>query len=168
MRIVTGIVEHLHPPEFPDLVRWTSLRDGAPPSPAPDRPILYYFTAEWCAPCRTLKREAFGDREMASYINGQFHPVMVVDRQREDSRNAPIVDELERKFGVNAFPTLVAVGASPDQEPQVLRGYPGKKKTSDFLTAAYEKLYKPRRFFQDLAKKASESPSPPAASPPAR
>jgi protein disulfide-isomerase len=42
-----------------------------------DRPLLLFFTAEWCVPCRVMKREVFADHEVARAINASVVPVML-------------------------------------------------------------------------------------------
>lgn len=75
------------------------------------KPVMYEFTAAWCPPCRQLEADVFDDPAMAKRINAQFIPVRVIDRMREDGRNAPAVDQLQRQFGVEGFPTIVVADA---------------------------------------------------------
>ena len=98
----------------PPLVRWAPLEKAAAASRASGNPILYDFTAEWCAPCHRLDAEGWGDPEIAAYLNAGFVAVRVMDRSREEGRNPPPVDELERRHSVEAFPTLIVAG--PDGE----------------------------------------------------
>ncbi|MBX3746227.1 MAG: thioredoxin family protein [Verrucomicrobiae bacterium] len=39
--------------------------------------MLLFFTAEWCVPCRIMKREVFADDEAMTAINAQVIPVMI-------------------------------------------------------------------------------------------
>ena len=75
------------------------------------KPVMYEFTAAWCPPCRQLEADVFADPVMAKKITAQFVPVRLTDRMREDGRNTPAVDALQRQFGVEAFPTVVVADA---------------------------------------------------------
>lgn len=78
------------------------------------KPILYFFTAEWCAPCHHLKRTVFADPEKAATIVASFVPVEVQDTRVETGKNAPEVDEAIERYRVSSLPTMVV--ALPDGE----------------------------------------------------
>lgn len=88
-------------------VRWVPLADAEAVARRTGKPILYDFTADWCAPCHVLDEKVFQHPDLATKINQRFIPVRVVDRQREDGRNAPEVQALQDRFGVSGFPTIV-------------------------------------------------------------
>lgn len=78
------------------------------------KPILYFFTAEWCAPCHHLKRTVFADPAKAAAIAASYVPVEVEDTRAETGANAPEVDEALQRYRVRSLPTLVV--ALPDGE----------------------------------------------------
>lgn len=132
-RIVTAVTDKSEgvAPEV-GLVRWTNAESAGASARASGKPLLYDFTAEWCAPCRMLDADGWQDAKVAALVNESYVPARVVDRMREEGKNPLWIDELQRKYAVNAFPTLVV--ASPDgRQIAVLQGYGGKQKLIEFL-----------------------------------
>jgi thiol-disulfide isomerase/thioredoxin len=102
------------------------------------KPILYDFTAAWCPPCHRLDTEGLSDPQIASLVSSTYLLSRVVDRKREDGINPPAIDELEGRYSVNAFPTLVV--ATPDGRLIArLEGYPGRKGLLHFLQESSRK-----------------------------
>jgi thioredoxin-related protein len=127
-------------PGVEDRVHWI---DGASSNARIDtasRPVLYNFTAEWCAICDRLERDLFAERRDAQWINERFVPVRVLDRKREDGRNNEAVETLRARFQVEGFPTLIVLG--PDGTVRArLEGYSGnltevRQTLSQALTAS--------------------------------
>jgi thiol:disulfide interchange protein DsbD len=116
------------------LVRWQPRSKAVALSRASGRPILYDFTAAWCAPCRILERD-WRDPELAGKVNADFVPARVVDREREDGRNPEDVAELQRRYEVTGFPTLVAADADGRLLAKI-EGYRGRAALEQFLAEA--------------------------------
>ncbi|MFN2385390.1 MAG: thioredoxin family protein [Thermoanaerobaculia bacterium] len=114
------------------LVRWMAAPAAQSLSRTGKQPILYDFTAAWCPPCKILDREGWNDPEVAAFVNATYLPSRIVDRQREEGKNSPEVSALQRRHGVQVFPTLVVVG--PDGgEVAKFAGYRGRAALVKFL-----------------------------------
>ncbi len=72
--------------------------------------VLYEFGADWSDPCKTMERTALSNAEIQNVISANFMPVRVTDKFKETGgRNPRLVSDLQKKFHVFAFPTLVIV-----------------------------------------------------------
>jgi thiol:disulfide interchange protein len=115
-----------------DLVHWTDIDEAVAASVRSHKPILYEFSAEWCGPCHLLEREVFMDSDLAAKINARYIAVKVIDRQREDGRNADNVQRLMDRYSVNAFPTIVVAAQDGSVRDRTV-GYPGRDQFGAFL-----------------------------------
>lgn len=114
------------------LISWRPQGTVATAARSEGKPVLYDFTAAWCQPCHRLDTEGWGDASIASLVNGSYVPSRVVDRDREDGKNTAEIAELQRRYAVRAFPTLVVADAD-GREIERIEGYPGKEKLVRFL-----------------------------------
>ncbi len=94
-------------PENVDRVQWVSIAEAEKEFQKGGKPILYEFSSEWCGPCQAMKREVFGDKATADWINLHFIPVKLVDRTREDGGNRSEVRELQQKYQIQQIPTII-------------------------------------------------------------
>lgn len=108
------------------LVEWMSIEEGMRAARESNKPILYDFTAEWCAPCHVLDEQVFRNPRLAAEINRRFVAVRVTDRQQEDGQNPRDVNELQQRYRVRAFPTVVFAAAN-GAELARMEGFPGRE-----------------------------------------
>lgn len=111
-RIVTRVTDKDRKEAGVGLVHWQQHESAPALAARAGKPILYDFTAAWCVPCHRLDKEAWGDDAIAEKVNSGFVAARVVDRQREDGKNPPGVSQLQRRYGIQAFPTLIVSDAS--------------------------------------------------------
>lgn len=122
-------------------VRFRTIDEGFAEARASGRPLLLFFTAEWCPPCHSLEREFFSSSHFAKRIEKDYVPVRVVDRIREEGRNAPDVQGLITSANVTGFPTLIVV--RPEGTTAVRSvGYASRSATLSFLREAPARLEK--------------------------
>ncbi|HTD52332.1 MAG TPA: thioredoxin family protein [Thermoanaerobaculia bacterium] len=140
-RLVTALTHRGQAEKTAGLVRWQSPEMAAAVATRQGRPLLYDFTAAWCVPCHRLDEEGWTDSKIAGMVNDGLLPVRVVDRQREDGKNTPLVDDLQRRYSINAFPTLIVAEAS-GKEIARAEGYGGKARLAQFLEEARKKAGK--------------------------
>ncbi len=105
--------EHIVPPAF---AAGTPLEVALAESAADHRPVVAFYTADWCGPCTTLKKGALVDPR-AEKLLAVTHAVLV------DCTNGPPRAD---PYGIEGFPTLIelrdgkevsrVVGAVPTDE----------------------------------------------------
>lgn len=122
-----------------DLVKWKTLDEAEAEAKKTGKPLLMFFTADWCEPCQKMGAQVFTDKELAGVINDQYVPVAIVDQIKEMGMNPDLVTELYQRFKLSAFPTFVVT--RPGYEGAVrYRGFGTKEKAGTFLRGGRKQL----------------------------
>lgn len=87
-------------------VRFRGIEEGIREAETTGRPILFFFTAAWCAQCQALRTRVFSVGTYARLIEERFVPIEVVDRRREGGNTEEVTALLDR-LGAIGFPTIV-------------------------------------------------------------
>jgi thiol:disulfide interchange protein len=117
--------------------QWMTLDAAMIESQRTGKPILIDFSAEWCGPCRAMKAQVFDEMMNGRAVQTAVVPVSIVDRTREDGNNPAEIDDLQQKYSVDAFPTLVVFSPKTGRVMRT-QGYGGAQRTIDWINAAVE------------------------------
>ena len=74
------------------------------------RPLLVFFSAEWCMPCKERQRKGFANPAVAELIARRFVPLLVDMTNDDDGAHA-----VGERYRVRAMPTLLVVRGSNEQ-----------------------------------------------------
>lgn len=86
------------------------------------KPVILFFTGEWCVPCRIMKRTVWADDEVTALVNAGFIPVEIdVDQ--------PEAAALRTQYGVGPTPSTVLL----DPQGKVLQRRGGGIGKEEFL-----------------------------------
>ena len=87
-----------------------------------DKPMILFFTATWCVPCRIMKRTVWADEQVATEVNERFIPLMVY-------ADDPDMAKVFSRYRVGATPTTLIT----DPQGNVLQWVQGKIEKADLL-----------------------------------
>jgi thiol:disulfide interchange protein len=117
----------------PGEIAWLEPAEGLKLSQATGKPILYDFTAHWCGWCKILDARVFEIADNATKINALYVPVVVMDERQEKGKNTDDVAELQSRYKVRGYPTLVVQYPNSGASRQMV-GFAGVEQTMAFLT----------------------------------
>ena len=86
------------------------------------KPMILFFTAKWCVPCRIMKRSVWADERVEATVNAGFTTVMI------DMDDPDAAATLSR-YHVSATPTTIIT----DPQGKVLEQVTGGMGKTDFL-----------------------------------
>ena len=92
------------------------------------KPMILYFTGQWCVPCRIMKREVWADEEVAPTVNSRFVPVSI-------DIDMPEHTEILARYSIGGAPVTIIT----DPQGNVLRWKAGGISKSEFLAFLDEK-----------------------------
>jgi thiol:disulfide interchange protein len=123
----------------PPGVRFRAIEEGFAEARANGKPLLLFFTADWCPPCHELELDFFRSSHFVKQIEENFVPVRIIDRRREEGHNAPETQKLMNSANVTGFPTLLVVHVDGIAAVKSV-GYSSRSDTLSFLGDAIHRL----------------------------
>lgn len=84
-----------------------------------------------------MSEEVFADPATARWIDEQFVAVQVIERRKATEAESAAVNELQQRYKVTSFPTLVVVGTDGLGSHQSV-GFSDVQATRRFLEASLE------------------------------
>lgn len=118
-----------------ELVQWHTPAEGLALARSSGKLVMYDFTAEWCGPCHMLDAQVFKNPEIAQQINERFIAIRVTDRLREEGRNPPDVAQLNARYEVRGFPTVVFAAADGTERGR-MEGFGGRERFAQIMERA--------------------------------
>lgn len=115
--------------------QWTTLDDAVAESKRTGKPVMIDFSADWCGPCQALRREVFEDASLGREVEMAVIPVSIVDRRREEGSNPADIDELQQRYDLRGFPTLVVFSPATGRTEKAV-GFGGPGRTVEWITGA--------------------------------
>jgi thiol:disulfide interchange protein len=91
-----------------DIIDWrTDLAAAQREAAASRKPVLVYFTADWCPPCQDMKRTVWSDADVDQAMDAYIPVKIDVDAQ----------GDIAQQFGVNGIPRVQIVSPNGVKGP---------------------------------------------------
>lgn len=87
------------------------------------KPMILFFTRQWCVPCRIMKRTVWADERVESVVNAGFTPILI------DAGDPGASAEALERYKVHATPVTIIA----DAHGNVLERVPGAMTKPEFL-----------------------------------
>lgn len=113
LRIGVKTWDKNHPPSTRSGIVWHDLDYLEKLDRSSKKLLLIDFTADWCRPCKVMEKTTFLNRTVTEMATKDFEAIKVVDRQVEEKKNPQNIDDLQNKYSLYGFPTVVV--ALPDK-----------------------------------------------------
>lgn len=108
-----------------DAVGWlTNYPEALQRSQQTGKPMLIDFSADWCPPCRAMKRDVFSIHEVGEYLRAHYVP-LAVDLTSPDGP----ANDLSNQHRIEAIPTLIVLTA----DGQTLSRHTGGMSASELV-----------------------------------
>jgi thiol-disulfide isomerase/thioredoxin len=114
---------------------WTTYADAVRRSKESGKPVLLDFNAAWSEPCQAQAHEVFDTLAAGYTVRAAVIPVSITDRAREDDGNPAAVADLERRYRVETFPTLVVFSPATGRSRRA-EGYNSAGESLRWITEA--------------------------------
>ena len=103
---------------------YDSIDEGAMQAELVRKPMLVLYTADWCPPCKMLKKQTFPDNKVAKYLKENYILIKIDLTDRQSPNQA-----IAREYDVSSIPTMF-IYTSRGIEIDSKNGYIGPR---DFL-----------------------------------
>lgn len=91
-----------------DNIKWhRNLEEAKVLAKTEDKPILIYFGADWCSPCRILEKEVFSASSFKKVSQEYIMVKIYDDFKKENKSEYKYYEEKKKEYKINSFPNLI-------------------------------------------------------------